>query len=150
MKLLSSGRSRLLRLATLHTNERERRRGAFCSARKPEYKSFRSVRPIPSILINHRALGVPLRHLVNLGNKTEKYYGLLPQAEADYYLWVDARTQTQAQWTLLQLSHVTHTVTAALPTDLNYCHQAKYVVTAPDADFAKNRPEGRCNVPIRR
>lgn len=92
--------------------------------------------------------GRVVAQLVNLGNKTEKYYGLLPQAEADYYLWVDAKKATQAQWTLLQLSHRTHTVTAALPAELHYCHKYDYTVTKSNADFAKNRPEGKCDWPI--
>jgi hypothetical protein len=81
-------------------------------------------------------VGRPVAHLANLGDKVEKYYGLLPQSQADYYLWVDAKSATRAQWTLLELSHVTHTVTAAKPTDLNYCH--KYdTKKVSDADFAE-------------
>jgi hypothetical protein len=90
--------------------------------------------------------GRPVAHLANLGKKVEKYYGLLPQGQADYYLWVDAKSSTQAQWTLLQLSHSTHTITAALPTDLNYCHLYKERVTVSEADFAQDRPQGPCNV----
>ena len=92
--------------------------------------------------------GRPVAHLANLGKKVEKYYGLLPQDQADYYLWVDAKSSSQAQWTLLELSHVTNTVTAALPSDLNYCHLYKERVTVSDADFAQDRPEGPCNVPL--
>jgi hypothetical protein len=93
--------------------------------------------------------GRPVAHLVNLGGKVEKHYGLLPNGngEVDYYLWVDAKSPTQAQWTLLQLSHVTHTVTAARPTDLNYCHIYKQPTPKSDADFAEYRPEGPCDVP---
>ncbi|HVS59936.1 MAG TPA: hypothetical protein VHE82_04480 [Gemmatimonadaceae bacterium] len=92
--------------------------------------------------------GRPVAHLVNRGEKTEKHYGLLPQAEAEYYLWVDAKSATQAQWTLLELSHATDSVYAGLPQDLNYCH--KYMGGKPvsDADFAEYRKDGACDVPI--
>jgi hypothetical protein len=98
---------------------------------------------------NPPAIGRPVAHLVNLGNKVEKHYGLVPngKGQVDYYFWVDAKSPTQAQWTLLQLSHVTHTVTAALPTDLNYCHIYKQPTPTSDADFAQYRPEGPCDVP---
>jgi len=85
---------------------------------------------------NPPTVGRPVAHLANMGDKAEKYYSLLPQSQADYYLWVDAKSPTQAQWTLLELSHVTHTVIAAKPTDLNYCH--KYdTQKKSDADFAE-------------
>jgi hypothetical protein len=45
------------------------------------------------------------------------------------------------------LSHITHTVTAALPTNLNYCHEYKQRAAVSDADFAQYRPEGACDVP---
>ena len=92
---------------------------------------------------NPPTTGRPVAHLVNLGKKVEKHYGLLPNdnGNVEYYLWVDARSPTQAQWTLLQLSRVTHTVTAAQSMDLNYCH--KYNDVPPknvsEADFAKDR-----------
>ena len=97
---------------------------------------------------NPPTTGRPVAHLFNMDKKEiEKYYGLLPQDQAEYYLWVDAKSATQAQWTLLQLSHITDSVYAALPTDLNYCH--KYATPyPPEADFAEYRKEGDCNVPI--
>jgi hypothetical protein len=98
---------------------------------------------------NPPATGRPVAHLVNLDNKkTEEYYGLLPHHQADYYLWVDAKSGTQAQWTLLELSHSTDSVYAALPANLNYCHKDSTVTYTPDADFAEYRKEGACNVPI--
>jgi hypothetical protein len=94
------------------------------------------------------AIGRPVAHLVNTDKKKiEKYYGLLPQDQAEYYLWVDAKSKTQAQWTLLQLSHITDSVYAGLPAALNYCHKDS-VTYAPDADFAEYRKDGACNVPI--
>jgi hypothetical protein len=82
------------------------------------------------------AQGRPVAHLVNIGDKVEKHYGLVPNSQSDYYLWVDAKSSTQAQWTLLEVSHVTHMVTAAEPTDLNYCHKYETKKTS-DADFAE-------------
>jgi hypothetical protein len=95
---------------------------------------------------NPPTVGRPVALLVNLGKKTEKYYGLLPQSQADYYLWVDAKSSKKAQWTLLELSHTTHTVIAAMPTDLNYC--VKYdSKTLSDADFAEFKHK-KCDWPI--
>jgi hypothetical protein len=93
--------------------------------------------------------GRPVAHMINLDDKkTEKYYGLRPQAQADYYLWVDRKPgTTRARWTLLEVSHTANMVLAGEPTDLNYCH--KYTVNpanASDADFANERSEGPCNV----
>ena len=98
---------------------------------------------------NPPATGRPVAHLVNLGKKTEKYYGLLPQAEAEYYLWVDSKSPSQARWTLLELSHVTDSVYAALPADLNYCHKYTSGTPVSDADFAEARKAGACDVPIK-
>jgi len=93
--------------------------------------------------------GRPVAHLVNMDKKhTEKYYGLLPGTQADYYLWVDARSSTQAQWTLLELSHITNSVSAGLPQYLNYCHKYTEGKPVSEADFAKDRKEGPCDYPI--
>jgi hypothetical protein len=94
--------------------------------------------------------GRPVAHLHNQDQKkTEKHYGLLPGTQADYYLWVDAKSATQAQWTLLELSHTTDSVYAALPTNLNYCHKyPRDSVPVSDADFAADKQGGACNFPI--
>lgn len=94
--------------------------------------------------------GRPVAHLVNLDKKkTEKHYGLLPKDQAEYYLWVDSKSPSQARWTLLELSHVTDSVYAALPTDLNYCHKYTSGTPVSDADFAEDRKDGACDVPIK-
>ncbi len=65
-------------------------------------------------------IGRPVAHLVNLDKeKTEKHYGLLPETQAEYYLWVDSTPDSKARWTLLELSKVTDSVYAALPKNLN-------------------------------
>jgi hypothetical protein len=93
-------------------------------------------------------IGRPVAHLINLDKKkTEKHYGLLPETQAEYYLWVDSTADSKARWTLLELSKVTDSVYAALPKNLNYCH--KYKSAGPsEADFAEYRKEGACDVPI--
>jgi hypothetical protein len=45
--------------------------------------------------------------------------GAFATAQAEYYLWVDSTPDSQARWTLLELSKVTDFVYAALPKNLN-------------------------------
>ena len=131
------------------TNSHERDRKAkclFCSNVKVRIEALGNTYDIdPS---NPLKTGRPVAHLVNLGGKTEKHYSLLPQAEAEYYLWVDSKSPSQAQWTLLELSHVTDSVYAALPTDLNYCHKYLPGNHVSDADFAEYKKDGPCKVDI--
>lgn len=98
------------------------------------------------------ASGLPVAHLVNLDNKkTERFYGLLPGTQAEYYLWVDRKAgSNKARWTLLQVSHTANSVTAAAPTDLTLCHKRELGAPPPkpDADFAEYRDDGPCDVPL--
>ena len=90
--------------------------------------------------------GVAVARLVNLhDSKKEKYYGLKPNAEAEYFLWVDRiQNTTKAQWTLLEVPIKDGPVLAAKPTPLDECHKRVAGQTAkPDADFAEYRPA--CN-----
>lgn len=94
---------------------------------------------------------VPVAHLVNLDKKkTEKFYGLLPGDQAEYDLWVDRRAGSKkAQWTLVQRSLTTGSVTAAKPRDLSYCHlRGPNDPKVSDADFAENQNHGACDFPI--
>jgi hypothetical protein len=97
--------------------------------------------PEPAVLV---------AHLVNTDpEKTEKYYGLLPGTQAEYDLWVGRIPGSgQAEWRLVKMSHTANSVTAAPPTDLNYCHQPPMGNPTSEADFAADRPEGSCNVPL--
>lgn len=137
------------------TNPHDRDRKAkcdFCSKIKVRIEALGITTDINPL--NPPATGRPVAHLVNMDNnkKIEKYYGLLPHEQAEYYLWVDAKSSTQAQWTLLELSHKTDSVYAALPANLNYCHKYPEGTYPSEADFANDRArekkEGDCNVPI--
>jgi hypothetical protein len=97
--------------------------------------------------------GLPVAHLVNLDKKkTERFFGLLPGAKADYYLWVDRKHNSKhAQWTLVQVSHTENSVIAAEPADLNRCHAYTTSMRAvPDADFTEYKYDGPCTVPLPR
>jgi hypothetical protein len=120
------------------TNPHDRERGAkchFCSKIKVHIVALGDTYTIDPA--KPPTPGRPVAQLTNLDSKKiEKYYGLLPGVQADYYLWVDANSSGQARWTLLELSHATDSVYAALPTDLRYCK--KYDTTRKtDADFAE-------------
>lgn len=94
---------------------------------------------------------VAVAHLVNLDKKKkEKFYGLLPGNEAEYDLWVGRRTgSNKAQWTLVERSLTSNSVTAAKPRNLDYCHlRGPKDPAVSDADFAANQPYGECNYPI--
>lgn len=97
---------------------------------------------------NPPSTGQPVAHLTNLHpTKIEKYYGLLPGAQADYYLWVDAKSPTQARWTLLELNHTTDSVYAAPPADLNYCVKYATPKNVSEADFTEYKHRS-CNVEL--
>jgi hypothetical protein len=87
--------------------------------------------------------GLPVAHLHNYDKKrTERFFGLLPGAQAEYYLWVDRKPggSNQARWTLLQVSHTSNSITAAVPADLNLCHLRKPgAKPISDADFIEDK-----------
>ena len=91
--------------------------------------------------------GIPVAHLVNADRKkVEKYYGLKPSATAEYYLWVTAKTPTQAQWTLVEVPMGSGQVNAALPTELSLCHRRGPTdAKTSDADFAEQKHDGKCD-----
>ncbi len=101
---------------------------------------------------NAPASGLPVAHLVNLDKtKTERFYGLLPGTQAEYYLWVDRKAgSNKARWTLLQVSHTANSVTAAVPTDLTLCHKRKPgLPPKSDADFAESTDYNKpCDVAL--
>lgn len=88
--------------------------------------------------------GIAVAHLVNHhDSKTEKYYGLKPKKDAEYYLWVDTIPGSRkAQWTLLEVPIADGPVLAAKPTPLGKCH-ARSAGETPrsEADFAEYRPD---------
>ena len=97
--------------------------------------------------------GLPVAHLHNYDKeRTERFFGLLPGAQAEYYLWVDRKPggSNQARWTLLQVSHTSNSVTAAVPADLNLCHLRKPgVKPTSDADFIEDRYHDEpCDAPL--
>jgi hypothetical protein len=93
--------------------------------------------------------GVPVAHLVNLDEKKgEKYYGLKPRKNAEYYLWVDGNRATHAwQWTLVEVPMVAGKVTAGVPVPFGYCnpHEATDPPPSSQADFAEYRHNGMCS-----
>ena len=99
------------------------------------------------------ATPVAVAHLVNTDkHNREKYYGLLPEDSAEYDLWVGQKGggSTKTVWWLVETSHVSNSVTAGIPTDLNYCHSPRGPndPTTPDADFAQYQNHGRCDYDI--
>lgn len=90
---------------------------------------------------------VPVAHLVNVGKKTEKYYGLLPSDEAEYDLWVNKKPgSNKAEWRVVGIMKKTGTLVYGEVTDLALCHSYAVKPGASDADFAEYR-DGDCNVP---
>lgn len=101
---------------------------------------------------NPPASGVPVARLVNLHTeKKELYYGLKPQSEAEYYLWVDANPKKKTQWTLLEVPFKGDRVLAAKPKDLKLCHRwtaEEQKSAKSEADFAENKHDGNCDYKV--
>jgi hypothetical protein len=92
--------------------------------------------------------GVPVAHLYNLDeNKREKYYGMKPHKNAEYYLWVDAKpgTPNASRWTLLEVPIGNGNVTAGVPKDFALCNSPDPGVPRySQADFAEYQHSGVC------
>ena len=97
---------------------------------------------------NPPSSGVPVARLVNNDTKKkELYYGLRPESEAEYYLWVDSDLVTKkARWTLLEVPWQAGNVLAAKPRSLKLCHKrGPNEAKASEADFAENKHSGKCD-----
>jgi hypothetical protein len=85
----------------------------------------------------------PVAHLVNAdSHKTEKYYHLLPSAQAEYDLWVNRKPGGGVEWRVIGKLKPSGTLVFGQPTDLQYCHHLRRPgdPAVSDADFAEFKP----------
>jgi len=91
---------------------------------------------------------VPVAQLLNIGDATESYYGLLPQDEASYVLWVNQKpSSTLAEWRIVGTLKSGQKVFGEA-SDLTYCHKPFGSPGMTDADFESDKVKelGKCNV----